>query len=123
MRPRNWSPPIKLSALEQSIVKRIKRAKLFTFLKQYRHQLFDQQFQKELSKLYADSAQGYPPVPPTQLALVTILQAYTGASDAKAIEALSMDRRWHGRLHRLRNGSFFPGNTCEISHGINYPRS
>lgn len=94
MRPENWNPPIELSAAEQSIVKRIKRAKLFTFLRQYRHQLFDEKFQEELSKLYADSPKGHPPVPPAQLALATILQAYTGASDAEAIEALSMDRRW-----------------------------
>lgn len=33
-------------------------------------------------------------MPPAQLALATILQAYTGASDAEAIEALIMDRRW-----------------------------
>jgi transposase len=33
-------------------------------------------------------------VPPAQLALVTLLQAYTGASDDEAIEALTMDRRW-----------------------------
>lgn len=94
MRPGNWQPPIELSALEQNIVKRIKRAKLFTFLRQCRHQLFDEEFQEELGKLYADSPKGHPPVPPAQLALATILQAYTGASDAEAIEALSMDRRW-----------------------------
>ena len=76
------------------IVKRIKRAKLFTFLRQWRHQLFDDSFQEELSKLYADTPKGHPPVPPAQLALTTILQAYTGASDAEAIEALTMDRRW-----------------------------
>ncbi|OYD86685.1 hypothetical protein CDG77_33640 [Nostoc sp. 'Peltigera membranacea cyanobiont' 213] len=94
MRPEKWHPPIELSASEQSIVKRIKRAKLFTFLRQYRHKLFDEEFQVELSKLYADSAKGHPPVSPAQLALTTILQAYTGASDAEAIEALVMDRRW-----------------------------
>lgn len=94
MRPQIWQPPIELSALEQSIVKRIKRAKLFTFLRQYRDQLFDEEFQAELGKLYADSAKGQPPVAPAQLALTTILQAYTGASDAEAIEALLMDRRW-----------------------------
>jgi len=93
MRPELWQPPIELSPTEQSIVKRIKRAKLFTFL-ECRHELFDQSFQQELSKLYADSVCGHPPVPPAQLALVTILQAYTGASDAEAIEALTMDRRW-----------------------------
>jgi hypothetical protein len=85
---------MELSALEQSIVKRIKKAKLFTFLRQHRHQLFDEGFQEELSKLYANSPKGHPPVPPAQLALTTILQAYTGASDAEAIEALVMDRRW-----------------------------
>lgn len=44
--------------------------------------------------MYADSSKGHPPVPPAQLALATILQAYTGASDAEAIEALTMDKRW-----------------------------
>jgi len=33
-------------------------------------------------------------VPPAQLALATILQAYTGASDDEVIEATVMDRRW-----------------------------
>lgn len=94
MRPGNWHPSVELTAQEEKIVKRIKRAKLFTFLRQYRHQIFDEQFQEELNKLYADSTKGHPPVPPAQLALATILQAYTGASDAEAIEALLMDRRW-----------------------------
>ena len=33
-------------------------------------------------------------MPPAQLALATILQAYTGVSDDEVIEALVMDRRW-----------------------------
>ena len=33
-------------------------------------------------------------MPPALLALVTLLQAYTGASDAEAVEAAVMDRRW-----------------------------
>lgn len=94
MRPPSWHPPIELSALEQKIVQRIKRAKLFVFLRQERHQLFNEEFQEELAKMYADSGKGHPPVPPAQLALTIILQAYTGASDAEAIEALTMDRRW-----------------------------
>ncbi|MBD0304046.1 MAG: hypothetical protein ICV85_18320 [Tolypothrix sp. T3-bin4] len=75
MRPVHWHPPTEPNAQEQKIVKRIKRAKLFTFLRQYRHQIFDEQFQDELGKLYADSPKGHPPVPPAQLALTTILQA------------------------------------------------
>lgn len=94
MQPQLWHPPVNLSDEEQRITSRIRRAKLFIFLRQVRHQLFDKQFQTELGKLYSDSPKGYPPVPPAQLALVTILQAYTGASDDEAIESLLMDKRW-----------------------------
>ena len=94
MRPEPWNPPIELSKKEQKIVKLIKRAKLFTFLRSIRHLLFDEAFQEELSKMYAEAEKGHPPVPPAQLALTVILQAYTKASDAEAIEALTMDRRW-----------------------------
>jgi transposase len=73
---------------------RIRRAKLFLFLRQHRHELFPDAFQDDLAACFADSARGQPPVPPAQLALATILQAYTGASDDEAIEALVMDRRW-----------------------------
>ncbi len=41
-----------------------------------------------------DSPKGQPPVPPARLALATILQAYTGASDDEVVEAAVMDRRW-----------------------------
>ena len=33
-------------------------------------------------------------MPPAQLALATVLQAYTGMSDDEVIEATVMDRRW-----------------------------
>ena len=101
MRPQTWNPPVNLSSLEQKIVARIKRAKLFTFLREIRHLLFDEAFQKELALMYAEQPKGHPPVPPAQLALTTILQAYTGASDAEAIEALTMDRRWQLVLNCL----------------------
>jgi transposase len=73
---------------------RIKRAKLFVFLRDHRHELFDDAFQEELAALYAPSRRGHPPIPPAQLALATILQAYTGVSDDEVIEATLMDRRW-----------------------------
>ncbi len=94
MRPEPWNPPIDLSEKEAKIIKLIKKAKLFTFLREIRHLLFDEAFQEELSKMYAEALKGQPPVPPAQLALTLILQAYTKASDAEAIEALTMDRRW-----------------------------
>ena len=94
MRPDPWEPPIELSATEQGIIKRIRRAKLFIFLREHRHEVFDAAFQEELASLYQDSPRGQPPVPPALLALATILQAYTGASDDEVIEASLMDRRW-----------------------------
>src|SRR5262249_46279682 len=44
--------------------------------------------------LYKDQPQGQPPVPPAQLALATLLQAYTQVSDDEVIEATLMERRW-----------------------------
>src|SRR5437764_4174816 len=94
MRPVYWQPPIELSATEQTIIKRIRRAKLFVFLRQHRHEVFDKAFQQELASLYQESHRGQPPVPPALLALASILQAYTGVSDDEVIEASLMDRRW-----------------------------
>ena len=94
MRPLPWDPPIELSAREQGIVKRIRRAKLFIFLREHRHEVFDAAFQEELASLYQNSPRGQPPVAPALLALATIVQAYTGASDDEVIEASVMDRRW-----------------------------
>jgi transposase len=82
------------SPAEQAIVGRIRRAKLFSFLRRIRHQLFDSAFQAELAGIYKQSPCGQPPVPPAQLALATILQAYSGISDDQTIEVLTMDRRW-----------------------------
>lgn len=94
MRPPPWHPPIEPTPAEATIIRLVKRAKLFVFLRQHRHELFDDAFQTELSGMYQDSALGHPPVPPAQLALATILQAYAGASDDEVIEATVMDRRW-----------------------------
>jgi Transposase domain (DUF772) len=94
VRPGVWQPPVECSRLEQEVLKRIKRAKLFVWLREHRHELFDAGFQAELAQMYADKPVGQPPVPPAQLALATILQAYTGASDDEVIEATVMDRRW-----------------------------
>ncbi len=81
MRPSFWHPPVELSPTEQTIITRIKCAKLFVFLRDHRHILFDDAFQEELAALYALSLRGHPPIPPAQLALALILQAYTGVSD------------------------------------------
>jgi hypothetical protein len=94
MRPLLWQPAIALSAQEEHISQRIKKAKLFLFLREQRHRLFDEAFQNELAQMYQSSKRGHPPIAPAQLALAVILQAYTGVSDDEVIEATMMDRRW-----------------------------
>jgi hypothetical protein len=94
MQPAIWKPPIELSKQEEQVLDRIRRAKLFVFLRKLRHELFNDLFQQELAELYQPSERGHPPIPPAQLALATILQAYTGVSDDEVIEATLMDRRW-----------------------------
>ena len=125
MRPSRWHPPVELSAAEQAVVARIRRAKLFTFLRRIRHELFSDAFQAELAAIYRDSREGWPPVPPAQLALATILEASTGVSDDEVIEALVMDRRWQLVLDCLDAGQAPFGKatlvrfrTALIRHGL-----
>jgi transposase len=101
MRPPLWHPPVDLSPTEHTITKRIRRAKLFVFLRHHRHTLFTDSFPQELATLYTDQPQGHPPVPPAQLALATLLQAYTQVSDDEVIDATTMDRRWQLVLNCL----------------------
>src|SRR5437588_12250964 len=94
MQPAVWKPSVALSPQEERIVKKIRKAKLFVFLRQHRHELFDEAFQEELASLYRKAERGQPPVAPAILALALILEAYTGVSDDEVIEATIMDRRW-----------------------------
>jgi hypothetical protein len=52
MRPPLWHPPVALSTAEHAIMKRIRRAKVFVFLRQHRDELFADGFQQELLALY-----------------------------------------------------------------------
>jgi hypothetical protein len=104
MRPVVWRPVVELSAVETQVVKRVRRGRLFVMLRLRRHELFDEAFQTELAGLYRDSVKGQPPVAPALLAVATILQAYTGASDDEVIEATVMDRRWQLVLDCLDSG-------------------
>ena len=101
MRPPIWQPPIETSVAEDKIIQRVKRAKLFLFLRRHRHQLFTPEFQAELATIYQDCPYGQPPVPPALLALALILQAYTGVSDDEVVEAAQLDRRWQLVLNCL----------------------
>jgi hypothetical protein len=90
-----WSPREELSKQEQFVIGRLKRTgKLFAFLRTQRHVLFDDAFQRELEAMYRATGEGKVPVAPALLAMVVVLQAYTGASDAEAVEHSILDARW-----------------------------
>src|SRR5260370_14410147 len=89
----SWNPPKELNRREQTLLKRGTK-KRFGFVGRYRHELLDGGFQEELAAMYRETGEGKAPVAPALLAMVTLLQAYTGASDAEAVD-LSMDNaRW-----------------------------
>lgn len=91
----NWNPSQEYTKQEEAILKRLRRhKKLFAFLRKHRHELFDIEFQKELGEMYRDTGAGKQPIMPAQMAMATILQAYTGASDAEVIELTVMEKRW-----------------------------
>jgi transposase len=63
-----WKPPVVLTQQEEHIVNKIRKANLFVFLRQHRHELFDEAFQEELASLYRKETRGQPPVAPAILA-------------------------------------------------------
>ena len=75
--------------------------KLFRFLREHRLELFDEGFQDELALMYRDRDEGKVPVPPAQLAMAILLQAYTASSDAEAVENTVVDARWRMVLGTL----------------------
>jgi hypothetical protein len=90
-----WTPPVKLSPQEKMLMKRLTRVrKLFGFLREHRHELFDDAFQESLESMYRDTGAGDPPNPPALLCMVVLLQGYVGASDAEAVELSLVDLRW-----------------------------
>jgi hypothetical protein len=90
-----WTPSIECTRQEQFILKRLTRTgKLFAFLRRYRHELCDETLQAELATMYRDTGAGAPATPPALLAMVVLLQAYHGASDAAAVELSLLDLRW-----------------------------
>jgi len=103
-----WKPKVALSRQERFILKRCqKKRRLFSFLREYRHRLFDEAFQDELEEMYRDTGAGKEPVSPAVMAMALILQGYLGVSDADAVELTVVDLRWQmvlGRLGRLRGG-------------------
>lgn len=109
-----WTPPIALSRKEELILRGCKKAKLFVFLRQHRHELFDEEFQTELASMYPERARGKEPVEPGKLAMVTLLQAALGFSDEDAVEYSMFELRWQMLLDCLgdERAPFAQGTLC-----------
>jgi hypothetical protein len=88
-----WNVPSKLTPKEKKLVARMRRkSRFYVFMREVRGELFDAEFQAELANAY--SPRGQDPVPPALLAMVCLLQAYTGVGDAEAVDESEMDMRW-----------------------------
>jgi transposase len=45
-----WRPSAEPSPAEQAVIKAVRRARLFVFLREHRHELLDEEFQAELAE-------------------------------------------------------------------------
>ena len=50
---KRWKPPVETTKSEQLVLKRLGRVRaLFGFLREYRHELFNDEFQAQLEEMY-----------------------------------------------------------------------
>lgn len=97
-----WSPPVECSKREERLFKlATKSRKLFAFLREHRHEIFDDAFQDELEAMYRDSGQGAEPQPPALMCMAVVLAGYQGASDAEAVRLSAHDACWRSLLGTL----------------------
>jgi IS5 family transposase len=112
-----WNPPEKLSRKEEMLLKRLDRVrKLLGFLRLHRHELFDDEFQRELEGMYRDNGSGKAAVPPAMMAMATLVQAYLGVSDAEMVELTVVDLRVQMVLDHLGadDTAFSQGALCDF---------
>src|SRR5260221_8230396 len=87
---------------EEVLLRRLRKGrKLFAFLRDHRHELFDDAFQAEMESMYRDTGAGREPTPPALVAMALLLQSYDGVSDFEAVEMTGVDLRWQMGLDRL----------------------
>lgn len=102
MSMKRWTPSTTVTKKEAFLLKRLGRTKkLFGFLREVRHELFNDEFQTELEAMYRGTGAGKAALPPALMAMAVLLQAYAGASDAEAVELTVVDLRWQLVLDRL----------------------
>jgi hypothetical protein len=116
-----WNPAQQPTRQEQFLLLRLTRTrKLFGFLREHRHELFDDAFQDELETMYRDTGAGKEPLAPALLAMGVLLQGYVGASDAEAVELTVVDLRWQMGLGCLgaTEPAFSQGALLDFRHRL-----
>jgi hypothetical protein len=97
-----WMPKVECSKREQRLLKLAgKSRKLFVFLREHRHELFDDAFQNELEAMYRQTGQGEAAQPPALMCMGLLLQAYLQTSDAEAVRLSASDLCWRMVLGTL----------------------
>lgn len=97
-----WNPKVDCDPREQRLLKLAGRSrKLFVFLREHRHELFDGAFQAELEGMYRQTGEGQDARPPAMMCMGLLLQAYLQTSDAEAIRLSATDRCWRMVLGTL----------------------
>jgi hypothetical protein len=112
-----WKSPKKLTKKEVLICNRLKTTgKLFKFLREYRHLIFDAPMCEALDGMYDDHPRGKSIISPSILGMATILQAYEQKSDADAVRVAVFDRCWQMVLGFLNKDEppFSQGTLCEF---------
>ena len=92
-RPVVWLPLAAPAPVELAVIKAVRRARLFVFLRLHRHELFDEPFQAELAQEYAASPRRSPGARRPGCAGDDAAGLVRG-SDEEVIEATVRDRRW-----------------------------
>lgn len=120
-----WKPVVELSRGEKFVVNRCEKRRVFVFLRELRHKIFDEAMQQKLWAAYSPVVRGRDRVPPAQLALAMLLQAALRVPDHEVVELTLMDRRWqmvldcHGIEDPLfSQGTFFNFRQRMIEHGL-----
>ena len=120
-----WTPTESLSEAEFNVMKRVNKAPLFRFFREFRHELFDEATQQALLATHSPLDRGRPVVPPAQMELAMLLQAALGVSDQEVPELTACDRRWQMVLDCLgaeeplmSQGSIFNFRMRCIEHNL-----
>ncbi len=73
-----------------------------------------QLFRDDEFGVFYSAKMGRPSIPPSQLALMTLLQEYTGCSDAEAVELSAFDMRWAAVLRKMAGEPLCAKSTLQM---------